>query len=228
MNDAEARRMVVAARDHRLFLMEAVWSRFLPAYAVLRELLASGRIGEPQLVEADFGFRRPFDPAHRLFDRALGGGALLDLGIYPLQLASLVFGPPDRVSAQAHIGASGVDESVAAVLHHPGGGLAVVKAAIRVATACTARISGTEGWIGLPAFMHCPDHVLVSTAGASRPERIDCGWAGEGLRFQAAEVNACLRDGRTESTVMPLDETVALATTLTEIRREIGLTYPGD
>jgi predicted dehydrogenase len=228
MNDAEARRMVVAARDHRLFLMEAVWSRFLPAYAVLRELLASGRIGEPQLVEADFGFRRPFDPAHRLFDRALGGGALLDLGIYPLQLASLVFGPPDRVSAQAHIGASGVDESVAAVLHHPGGGLAVVKAAIRVATACTARISGTEGWIGLPAFMHCPDHVLVSTAGTSRPERIDCGWAGEGLRFQAAEVNACLRDGRTESTVMPLDETVALATTLTEIRRAIGLTYPGD
>ena len=101
--------------------MEA-WSRFLPACAALRDLLASGRIGEPQLVEADFGFRRPFDLAHRLFDRALGGGALLDLGIYPLQLASLVFGPPDRVSAQAHIGASGVDESVAAVLHRPEAG----------------------------------------------------------------------------------------------------------
>jgi predicted dehydrogenase len=228
LDDVQARRMVEAARTRGLFLMEAMWSRFLPAYSVLRELLAAGRIGEPQFVEADFGFRRPFDPRHRLFDRALGGGALLDLGIYPAQLAAMVFGHPDGIAAQAHIGESGVDEAIAAVLHHPGGGLAVLKAAIRVAMPCTARITGTEGWIGLPAFMHCPDHVLVSTAPGESPERIESGWEGEGLRFQAAAVHDCLRASRTESPIMPLDETVALAATLTAIRGKIGLTYPED
>jgi predicted dehydrogenase len=228
LDDVQARRMVEAARARGLFLMEAMWSRFLPAYDVLRHLLAAGRIGEPQFVEADFGFRRPFDPRHRLFDRALGGGALLDLGIYPAQLAAMVFGHPDGIAAQAHIGESGVDEAVAAVLHHPGGGLAVLKAAIRVEMPCTGRVTGTDGWIGLPAFMHCPDHLLVSTAPGKPPERIECGWEGEGLRFQAAAVHDCLRAGRTESPIMPLDETVALAATLTAIREEIGLTYPED
>jgi predicted dehydrogenase len=228
LDHIQAGRMAEAARARGLFLMEAVWSRFLPAYLALRELLAQGRIGEPQLVEADFGFRRPFDPRHRLFDRALGGGALLDLGIYPVQLASLVFGRPDSVAARAHLGESQVDEVVAAVLHHPGGGLAVVKAGIRVEMRCTARITGTEGWIGLPAFMHCPDHLLISDSHGGPPERVDCAWQGEGLRFQAAEVHECLRTGRTESAAMPLDETIALAHTLTAIRAEIGLSYPGD
>jgi predicted dehydrogenase len=228
LDDVQARRMVEAARSRGLFLMEAMWSRFLPAYGALRDLLAAGRIGEPQFVEADFGFRRPYDPRHRLFDRALGGGALLDLGIYPAQLAAMVFGNPDGIAAQAHLGESGVDEAVAAVLHHPGGGLAVLKAAIRVEMTCTARISGAHGWIELPAFMHCPDHLLVSTAPGVPPERIDCSWEGEGLRFQAVAVHDCLRAGRTESPIMPLDETVALAATLTAIRAEIGLTYPGD
>src|SRR5690606_11576497 len=143
LSRVQAERMVAAARERNLFLMEAMWTRFLPAYGALRDLLAAGAVGTPLVVEADFGFRRPLDPAHRLFDRALGGGALLDLGIYALQLASLVLGPPERVAAaQAHLGRTGVDEQVAAVLHHPGGGLAVVKAAIRVALSCTARISG--------------------------------------------------------------------------------------
>ena len=92
--------MVAEARDRGLFLMEAIWSRFLPAYVALRDLLADGRIGEPQVVEADFGFALPFDPSHRLYDPALGGGSTLDLGIYPVQLCSMVFGgPPDTIAA---------------------------------------------------------------------------------------------------------------------------------
>ena len=217
--------MVDLARTLGLFCMEAIWSRFLPAYVTLRGVLAEGRIGTPLVVEADFGFRRPVEPHHRLFDLTLGGGALLDLGIYPLQLASMVLGAPDDVAAVAHLGETGVDEQVAAVLHHPDGGLAAVKAAIRVPLACTARISGTDGWIDLPAFMHTPLHLDVTDPRGH--ERLERPYEGEGLRLEAAEVHRCLRAGLTESPVMPLDETLTLAATLDAVRERIGLVYPG-
>jgi predicted dehydrogenase len=246
LNTRQARRMVDAARSRGLFLMEALWSRFLPAYRALADVLAGGRIGEPLLVEADFGFRMPVMPGHRLFDPALGGGALLDVGIYPVQLCSLVFGgPPGRVVAAGVVGETGVDEQVAAVLHHAGGrrggpggpgdrgegggdedGLGVVKAAIRVATGCTARISGSEGWVDLPAFMHRPDHITVH--GSAGVETIDGRFHGDGLRFQIDEVHRCLSGGLTESPTVPLDETLQIATTLDRIRAEVGVTYPDD
>lgn len=226
LNAEQAKRMAAAARDRGLFLMEAIWSRYLPAYTSMLEVIASGRIGEPLTVEADFGFRMPVDPSHRLFDLERGGGALLDLGIYPVQLCSLVLGPAESAVAAAVIGETGVDEQVAAVLHHAGGRLGVVKAAIRVGTSCAARISGTEGWIDLPAFMHCPDALTVSTR--SGAERIDCSYAGNGLRFEIAEVHRCLALGLTESPLMSLDETIALATTLDSIRAQIGVEFPGE
>jgi predicted dehydrogenase len=226
LNAGQARRMADAARAQGVFLMEAMWSRFLPAYRTLVEVLEEGRIGEPLLVEADFGFRLPVMPEHRLFDRQLGGGALLDLGIYPIQLCSLVLGPPDRIAADGAVGETGVDEQVAAVLHHAGGTLGVVKAAIRVPMACAARISGSDGWIDLPPFMHCPDS--ISIGGLSGTDRIDGAYEGDGLRFQIAEVHRCLADGLTESKVMPLDETVSMAATLDAVRARLGITYPGE
>ena len=118
LNAAQAAAMIDAARRNRRFLMEAVWSRFVPGYIRLGELLADGVIGAPEIVEATFGFAVPFDPTHRLFDRALGGGALLDLGIYPLQLAQLVFGPATAHTAEGVIGATGVEESVVVTATH--------------------------------------------------------------------------------------------------------------
>ena len=147
LNARQAQRMADAARAQGVFCMEAMWSRFLPAYRVLVDVLGEGRIGEPLLVEADFGYRTPVVPDDRHFDLHQGGGALLDLGIYPVQLCTLVLGLPDRVSAEGVIGTTGVDEQVAAVLHHPGDRLGVVKAALQVSMACTARIAGTDGWI---------------------------------------------------------------------------------
>ncbi len=225
LNLAQASAMVDASRGRGLFLMEAIWSRFLPAYRVLRDLLGEGRIGEPTVVDAEFGFVRPLEPDHRLFAPALGGGALLDLGIYPLQLAALVFGPPTSVAATARLGPTGVDEQVAAVLGHAGGGIATVRAALRSRLACTARISGTDGWIGLPAFMHCPDHLLVETAGS---ERIDCSYEGTGLQHEIAEVQRCVAEGLLESPLLPQAETLRLARTMDEIRAGIGLTYPDE
>jgi predicted dehydrogenase len=226
LNRAQGERMVALARRQQRFLMEAIWSRFLPAYQVLARLLADGTIGDPLVVEADFGFRVPADPAHRLFNRALGGGALLDLGIYPLQLASLVLGPPDDVRAVGQLGETEVDEQVAAVLHHPSGALAVVKAALRTTLACTARIAGSEGSIELPAFMHCPGHVVVTTAAGT--ERIDAPVEGQGLRYQALEVHRCVRAGLLESPTMPLAETLTLAATMDTVRAQIGVVYPGE
>ncbi len=229
LDHRQAARMVDAARARGVFLMEAMWSRFLPAYVRLRELLAEGRIGEPRLVEADFGFALPPELAtaadHRLLDPARGGGGLLDLGVYPVQLCSLVLGPPDRVAAVGHVGPTGVDEQVAAVLGHPGGAVGAVKAAIRTGMTCTARIAGTEGAIELPAMMHCPDALRVLSARGI--EDLEVPVEGQGLRYQVAEVHAGLRDGRTESEVMGLDETLSIMATLDRIRSAVGIHLPG-
>ena len=227
LNAAQAGRMIAAAEAGGRFLMEAVWSRFLPSYRALVHLVSGGRIGTPMQVDADFGFRVPVDPAHRLFDPHQGGGALLDLGIYPLQLCTLVLGPVEHVAAAAVLGTTGVDEQVAAVLRHAGGGLGLAKAAITVPLACTARVSGSDGWIELPAFMHCPTSFTVHASGAA-PEVVDCPFEGEGLQFEIVEVHRCIAAGRTESPTMPLAETLALAATMDDIRAQIGLTYPGE
>ncbi len=226
LNTAQARHVFEVARHHDRFVMEALWSRFLPPYEVLGRLLGEGAIGRPLLVEADFGFRSEIDPGHRHFDLAQGGGAWLDLGIYPVQLSTLVFGAPDRITADGNIGRTGVDEDVAAILHHAGGGLSVLKASIRTPQSCTARIAGSEGVIEIPAFMHCPDHIVLMTP-AGR-EVIECGWEGEGLRFEIDEFDRCIAGGLRESPRMPASETILLQEILDEVRRQLGVVYPDE
>jgi predicted dehydrogenase len=217
----EAETMVQAARANGVFLMEAMWSRFLPAYRILGDLLGEGRVGEPLVVEADFGFRVPVDPDHRLFAPWLAGGATLDLGVYTVQLCTLVLGAPQRVVADGMVGSTAVDEVVAAILHHPGDRFGVVKAAIRATLACRGRVTGTQGWIDVPAPMHHPQWLDVG--GTAGTERIEAGYEGEGLRFQVKEVHACLAAGRLESTIMPLDESLVVARVLDQIRSQVGI-----
>ena len=227
LSAAQVRAMAEAAQRNGCFLMEALWSRCLPAYVELQRLLHDGVIGQPRLVEADFGFRIPdIDPNHRLFDLAQGGGALLDLGIYPLNLAFLVLGHPLEVHAVADLGVTGADEQTAAVLRHRDGALSTVKAAIRTNLACTARIAGTDGVIDIPAFMHCPQHLVLTTMTGA--EHIEAPMEGNGLHHQVHEVHRCLRAGLPESPAMPLSESLALATTMDTIRAQIGLHYPGE
>jgi predicted dehydrogenase len=227
LNASQAREMIAAAETQQRFVMEAMWSRFLPAYRALRELLDDERVGEPLLVEASFGWRTPeIDPHHRHFDLAQGGGALLDLGVYTVNLSQFVLGPVTSVVARGHVGSTGVDEHVAAVLQHADDRLGVVQAAIRTPLTCSARIACTGGVIDLPAFMHCPDHLLVRTPAGE--ERIDGAWQGEGLRFQVDEVHRCLSGGLLESPVMPWRETIGIAEVLDDIRRQIGVRYPGE
>lgn len=226
VNRAQAEAMVGAARAAGLFLMDAIWTRCLPSYARLRDVLASGAIGTPLVVDADLGMAVPFDPTHRLYDRAVGGGATLDLGVYPVQLVSLVLGAPDRVQATGHLGPTGVDELMAATLHHPGGAVATVRGAITAPVPSQARITGTEGWARLGRRMHMPPYIDLATGGST--ERIDVAHKGEGLRFEAAEVERCLAAGLTESPLMPLDETLTIMSTLDAIRAGIGMAYDGE
>jgi predicted dehydrogenase len=226
LNEQQARRMVDTARERGLFVMEAIWSRFLPAYVILGELLAEAAIGEIESIDADFGLQFPWDPSHRLFDLALGGGALLDLGIYPLQLASLILGPPTEVHAVGTLGSTGADEHVAAVLAHERGALATIRAATRVNLACAARISGTGGVIDLPAFMHCPASLTISTP--TGVEHRDAPIVGQGLRYQVGEVHRRIRSGALESPVIPHAETLSLAATMDRIRSQLGVCYPDE
>jgi predicted dehydrogenase len=226
LNATQANEMIAAAEAGRRFLMEAMWSRFLPAYRALRSVLDEGRVGDPLLVEASFGWRANVVPTHRHFDLAQGGGALLDLGVYTVNLSQFVLGPVESVAARGHIGTTGVDEHVAAVLQHSGDRLGVVQAAIRTPLTCTARIACTGGVIDIPAFMHCPDHLLVRTPAGE--ERIDASWEGEGLRFQVEEVHRCLEAGVLESPVMPWRETLGIARVLDDIRAQVGVRYPGE
>ena len=226
LNAAQVERMIAAARRHGVFLMEALWSRFLPAYRILADLLAEGRIGRPLLVEADFGFRMPVAAEHRLFDLTQGGGALLDLGIYPLNLCQFVLGNPERIVADAALGSTGVDERVIAVLGYPDGAAGLAKAAVRVPMACTGRIAGTDGSIELPAFMHCPDHLTVNVGGGA--ERIEAPWEGDGLQFQVIDMQQRIEAGVTESPLMPLADSLGLAEMTDAIRRQIGLVYPDE
>jgi predicted dehydrogenase len=219
VDQREAARMVATARANERFLMEALWSRFLPAYRELGRVLAEGSIGEVRMVEADFGFPARFDPSHRLFAPELAGGATLDLGVYPVQLAHLVLGPPEAVKSAGHRGRTGVDELSVAVLEHAGGAVSVVKSSIDTAMRCTATITGTDGTIDLPAFMHCPDHLVVRTAAGE--ERIDAPIEGQGLRYQVPEVHRCIAEGRIESPVVPHADTCAIAGTMDAILEQI-------
>jgi predicted dehydrogenase len=227
VNRAQAERMVAAARSRGLFLMEAMWSRFLPSWRRVRDLVGDGQLGEVQSIEASLGFRRPVDPAHRLFDRALGGGATLDIGVYPVAFSSFLVGTPDAVTAKGRLGETGVDEHVAAVLQHPGGALATIEAAIRAWLPSGARVIGSDGWARVPPMIHNATYVDVGDADGER-ERLDTPFDGQGLRFQAVEVHRCLRAGLTESPDMPLDESCAIAGTLDAIRADVGMTYDGE
>jgi predicted dehydrogenase len=227
LNAAQARAMVAEARSRKLFLMEAMWSRFYPAFDRLRELLAAGAIGEVRLLTADLGFRSNVNPQGRLFNLALGGGALLDVGVYPVSLASHILGTPSGVVSRAHLGETGVDEQAAIILSYPQGQLALLHTAIRTTTPHEATIMGTEGMIRLGLDWHKPDRLTISRPGQD-DQVIACPITGNAYNYEAAAVGSYLRAGQTESPIMPLDESISIMETLDTIRAQWGLRYPGE
>ncbi|MHC4480972.1 MAG: Gfo/Idh/MocA family protein [Planctomycetota bacterium] len=227
VNAHEAAEVIGCARREGLFLMEAMWARFLPAMVRVRELLAEGAVGEVRMVKADFCFRSGWNPEGRLLNPELGGGALLDVGVYTVALASMVLGgDPTRTATLAHLGATGVDEQSAMILGYEGGRLAVLTCAVRTGTPQEAVIAGTEGMIRI----HHPfwkSTQLTLTRG-DEDETVELPYEGNGYNCEAAEAMRCLREGRPESDVMPLDESLGIMRTMDRLRAEWGLTYPSE
>jgi len=225
INAAEAKAVVEVARERGVFLMEAMWSRFFPAMQQVKKWLDEGAIGEVRLVNADFGFRAGINPEGRLFNPGLGGGALLDVGIYATSFASFVLGPhPTRIESMAHIGETGVDEQNALILGYENGAMALLSSAIRTSTPHEATIVGTEGTIRIPT--HFWRAAKASLKAGDREEEVEFDTQGNGYNYEAAEVGRCLREGLLESPTMPLDETIALMHVLDAVRAQWGLTYP--
>ncbi len=225
MNAAEAAELVDAARARGVFLMEAMWTRFLPHMVRIRSLIESGILGELRTVFADHGQWFAYDPTHRLFAPELGGGALLDLGIYPMSFASWIFGSPEQVTAVSNRTATGVDAQTSVLLQYAEGQHAVLTTTLEAATATCAFVAGTEARIEIDSTWYAPTTFrLIHRDG--RVEEFNEPHTGRGMGYQAAEVAGCLSRGLTESPGMPLDETLAIMATMDEVRRQIRLVYP--
>ncbi|MBI2503428.1 MAG: Gfo/Idh/MocA family oxidoreductase [Candidatus Latescibacteria bacterium] len=223
INAAQAGQMIEAARRHQLFLMEAMWTRFLPVMGWVRQRLPE--LGQVRLVSADFGFRAGYNRQSRLFAPELGGGALLDVGIYVLSFASMILGPrPVQLASAACLGESGVDEQTSLLLSYADGAQATLTCAVRTTTPQEARIVGTEGMILIESPFWCGTTATLRTGGGQ--VRAEFLLQGNGYHYEAAEVGRCLRAGEKESPLMPLDETLAIARLMDQARAQWGLRYP--
>ncbi len=226
VNADEAREMVAVARERNLFLMEGMWSRFPPGMVKVRQLIADGALGELRSLQADFGFKaKNRDPEGRLFNPALAGGSLLDIGIYPVSLSSMLFGKPEEIVSTWQRGETGVDEQAAYTFRHPGGALSVMHSSLQAQTAQEAVIAGTEGRIRIERQCWRPQEILL-TRNDDSEERFSLPFEGNGFNYEAAEVMRLLRAGKKESEIMPLDESIAIMETLDAIRAQWGLRYP--
>jgi len=227
LNATDAEAVVRAARESKLFLMEGMWSRFIPAMVKAKQMIDEGLIGDIQIVASDFGFTAPFDPKSRLYDPELGGGSLLDVGIYPVSLAFLILGPPERIVSMGQIGTTGVDEQSAMIFGYKNGAMAVGYATIRCGSYTEATIIGSRGMIRLHAQVGLFRPFKLTLRISGEEDRIiDLPYDGNGYNYEAAEVMRCLRSGKTESPVMTLDESVEILRTMDKIRAQWGLKYP--
>ena len=226
MNASEAAEMVERAREKGLFLMEAMWTLCFPAMAKVREIINSGAIGDIRQVHSNFSFRCEWDPDGILLNPDFGGGALLDVGVYNVALAQMVYQrEPTRISGMAHLGQTGVDEQSSVTLGYDNGALAVLTSAIRTETSQEADIYGTDGYIKVPHMFWQPDLIIVKTS-QNEEREFKFDRVGNGYNYEAAEVMRCLRNGCLESRILPLNTSVAIMRTMDNIREQWGLVYP--
>ncbi|MFE5592728.1 Gfo/Idh/MocA family protein [Streptomyces sp. NPDC056549] len=225
LNAREAEELVTLARGRGLFLMEAMWMYCNPLIRRIAELVRDGAVGEVRTVQADFGLAGPFDAAHRLRDPAVGGGALLDLGVYPVSFAHLLLGEPSAVHAHARISPEGVDLNTGMLLGWDSGASALLSCSLEADTPLTASVTGTAGRIDVPRGFFFPERFTLHRAGRE-PEEFVSADDPHSLRHEAAEVMRCLRAGATESPLVPLDGSLAVMRTLDAVRDRVGVRYP--
>jgi predicted dehydrogenase len=227
INAQQAETVIQAARASGKFVMDGMWTRCFPVVREIARRIQAGELGEIRYLQADFGFRPEFNPASRLFAPALGGGALLDVGVYPVALAFLVLGAPKQIVSHATLGATGVDELCSMLFLYENGAQAVLSASLQVEMPKQANICGSQARIHLPAPWWKPSEAyLVRNDGAT--EHLLYPYEGDGLQFEIRHVHDCLRQGLTESPWMPLDETLGIMRLLDTLRAQWGVRYPSE
>lgn len=225
INAQQAIECVQFARNKNLFLMEAMWMRYFPVMGKIRDWLQEEVLGELRLVQADFCINIPYDPEHRLYNPAIGGGALLDLGIYPLSFASMILGQPQQMLSHAHIGQTEVDELDTILLIYDRGVSASLSCSMRIHKPREAFIVGSRGYIKVPEIFFRPDRVTLHLIG-QEPENLYLPFEGNGYNHEVREVHQCLLAGKLESSIMPLDESIKLMQIMDQLRAEWGVLYP--
>lgn len=223
-DQALAIRDVAAARG--LLAMEAMWTRYLPHMVRIRELIADGALGEVRAVAADHTQALPTDPAHRLNALELGGGALLDLGIYPVSFAVDVLGPVVRTAATGRLGETGADTEAAIALAHENGGVSSLVTSSRAAGPNVAHIVGTEARIDIDRVWYTPTSFRLTAPDGTVREDYASDIPGRGMQFQAQYAEGLIRAGRTDGDLLPFEESIAIMRVLDDVRAQLGVVYP--
>jgi predicted dehydrogenase len=227
INAKQVRKMIALAQEKRLFFMEALWTKFLPSIRQIRKLIAEDAIGEVRSIQADFGFRTEASPEGRLLNPALGGGSVLDIGIYPIFLATTLLGRPKQVKALAQLSATGVDAQCSMSLAYENGAVATLLSTIVAATPTQAFIAGSKGSIQLHPRWYAPASFTLFQDG-EEPVLVSPEYLGNGYNYEAEEVMRCLREGRTESDIMSHPDSLLLMEVMDWVRKEAGIRYAED
>ncbi len=227
LNQKEVKKMVEASRKNKVFLMEAFWTRFNPVIQMVKGILDSGELGKIRTLKADFGFKANYAPEGRVFNPALAGGSLLDVGVYPLFLACYLLGKPELIKAVAQLSASGIDESCGMTLKYEDGAIAILSSSVVNTTESEAHISCENGQIYLPARWYVPKKARILQN--DKPEKwINEEFEGFGYQFEAHEANRCIEEGRVESPLLNHEFSLLLISIMDEIRAQCGIVYPGE
>ncbi|MAU10510.1 MAG: dehydrogenase [Anaerolineaceae bacterium] len=222
---AEAEECINLAQEKGLFLMEAMWTRFLPGIVKLREWLADGKLGKVEYFRSEFSFHGTFNPEHRLWNPELGGGALLDLGVYNVAMASMVLGVPDSVDSHILKAPTGVDRQTTMFFKYDDGAAATLMCSFTANTPMQALIIGDKGWARIEHRFYEGKQITRQIHGQDA-EVFEVPYESTGYQHEAAEVMACIRAGKLESDIMPLDETLALMKLMDGVRHQWGISYP--
>lgn len=227
INRRQVQQMVDASRQNNTFLMEAMWTRFLPVMERVLTLLRQGEIGTVKYVRGDFGFYNPFDPGSRLFNMALGGGSVLDIGVYPLFLCLAALGKPNHISATGKLAPTGADETCLAVLQYDNGAMATAFSTVGAFTSLTAEIGGTEGTITIPHAWYKTNTFTLHRVGQEK-QIFTLEPVTNGFEYQICEVMSCIEQGLTENPAMSHDFSLLLSGTMDAIREQLGVKYEGE
>lgn len=224
MNESQVREMTEEAQKRNLFLMEALWTRFIPATEKVLELIGQNKIGKVRQVRADFGFVGNTNPEKRIFNKKLGGGSLLDVGIYPVYLSLLLLGIPKKITAVAELTSSGVDSFLAAIFDYQNGEKAVLESSIEVQTPTEAYIFGEDAYIKMHRRFHHSEKISIHLQNG-KVETLEVKYKGKGYLHEIIEIERCLRAGKIQSAKMPHSMSLNLIQTLDRIKQKIGLEY---